>query len=109
MLSKANRLEKESDFRKVFNQGRLISGEFIWLKYRKNSSDRGRAGFVVSLKISKKATERNKIKRRLRSAFRRFQEQVSGYDIIVGAKPEIKRQKFSEIVRDLENLLTKIK
>jgi len=109
MLLKANRLTKESDFQKVFKNGRLAAGRLIWLKYKKNNSDRARAGFVVGMKISKKATERNKIKRRLRSALHRFFRETSGYDVVIGAKPEIRGKKFSEIVRDLEILLSKIK
>jgi ribonuclease P protein component len=109
MLSKINRLTKESEFQEVFKNGRSVSGEFVWLKYKKNNMNSARAGFVVGLKVSKKATERNKIKRRLRSAFRYFLKEASGYDIIVGVKPEIKEKKFSEIVRVLKNLLIKIK
>lgn len=109
MLSKINRLTKKKDFQEVFKNGRLITGRLIWLKYKKNNTDFTRAGFIVGLKISKKATERNKIKRRLRSAFRHFLKELSGYDIIIGAKPEIKEKKLSEIIRALEDLLLKIK
>lgn len=87
----------------------MIDGGLIWLKYKKNNMDSARAGFVVGLKISKKATERNKIKRRLRSAFRYFLKETSGYDIIVGAKPEIKEKKLPEIIRALKNSLSRIK
>ena len=109
MLPRINRLTKKSDFQKVFKTGWKIGGELIWLKYKKNNMDSARAGFVVGLKISKKATERNKIKRRLRSAFRYFLKEISGYDIIVGANPEIKGKKFPEIIRALKNLVSKIK
>jgi len=109
MIPKTNRLAKKKDFQKVFKKGRLAAGKFLWLKCQKNDKDGGRAGFVVGLKVSKKATERNKIKRRLRSAFRRFLGKMSGYNVVIGAKPEIKGKKFLEIVRELENLLSEIK
>ncbi len=109
MLSKINRLAKKSDFQKVFKDGRLVAGELIWLKYKKNDVGRSRAGFVVGLKVSKKAVERNKIKRRLRSAFRRFLNDGSARDIVVGAKPGIREKKFFEIAGELKNLSAKIK
>lgn len=109
MLPKANRLIKKKDFKIVLKKGRKIFAGPIWLMFKKNNLGLTRVGFVVGLKISKKATERNKIKRRLRSAFRCFLKEVSGYDIIIGVEPKIKEKKISEIVRGLNDLLLRIK
>ncbi|MBI5782519.1 MAG: ribonuclease P protein component [Gammaproteobacteria bacterium] len=48
----------------------------------------GRLGLVVSRKASPRAVVRNRIKRQVREAFRRYQEKLGGLDIVVvaGAK-----------------------
>ncbi len=112
MFSKIYRLTEKEDFSSVFKKGKKLEGFFIWLKFLKNSLGIFRFGFVVGMKISKKAVERNKIKRRLRAAsyfFLRSAGLLVGYDIVIVAKPEIKKEKFAEILHDLENLVKKIK
>ncbi|GAB4512327.1 MAG: hypothetical protein Tsb0026_16210 [Sulfuricaulis sp.] len=43
----------------------------------------GRLGIVVSRKASPRAVVRNRIKRQIREAFRRYQERLAGLDIVV--------------------------
>lgn len=70
MLPKVNSLKKKKDFEKVFKEGQSFKESFLYLKIKKNNLKSSRFGFVVSKKISKKATIRNKIKRRLREITR---------------------------------------
>jgi len=65
MLPKQNRLKKKKDCDSVIKQGRHNADRFLVLKIQRNSLEQSRIGFVVSKKISKKAVERNRIKRRL--------------------------------------------
>ena len=66
MLPKRNRLKKKKDFEKVFKNGKGFREDFLILKIVSNNLKNTRFGFIVSRKVSKKATQRNKIKRRLR-------------------------------------------
>ena len=66
MLPVKNRLKKEKDFEKVFKTGKGFKEKFLYLKIKKNNLGVSRFGFVISKKVSKKATSRNKLKRRLR-------------------------------------------
>ena len=68
MLPKTNRLTKKKDFENVFKKGKGIKGDFLILRFVGNKTKTCRFGIVVSKKISKKATVRNKIKRRIRAA-----------------------------------------
>jgi ribonuclease P protein component len=70
MLLKENRLKKKKDFERVFSQGRNLKGDFLFFKTINNKLEDNRIGFIVSKKVSKKAVERNKIKRRLREILR---------------------------------------
>jgi len=58
---------------------------------------------VVSLKVSKKAVIRNKIKRRLREIIRQT-ELKQGFDFVIIAKPLIVNQNFQEIKQDLNEI-----
>lgn len=68
MLPKANRLTKKKDFNLVFQKGESLKADFLTCKVLRNNLKKARFGFVVSKKVSKKATTRNKVKRRLRAA-----------------------------------------
>lgn len=108
MLSKVNRLTKDKDFENVFKKGRFISEDFLSCKFIKNNLSVSRLGFLVGKKISKKAVERNKIKRRLRASVRNFFAEInSGFDIIIMVQPIIKEKTFQEIALILKKLFLK--
>ncbi len=68
MLPKENRLKKEKDFKEVFEKGKGFKEGSFYLKAKKGDL---RFGFVVSKKVSTKASERNKIKRKMREAVKK--------------------------------------
>lgn len=102
MLKKIHRLTKDRDFDNIFNPpaGRGQSGfnKIIGIKAVRNQSDKSRFGIIVSAKISKKAVERNKIKRQIREIIRLQQDKIkSGYDVAVITLPDILGKKYQEI------------
>lgn len=99
---------KNKEFQNVFKKGQGFLGKFLRIKVAKNDLDETRLGFIVSLKISKKAVIRNKIKRRLREIVR-ITETKPGYDIVVAVKPEIVDKNYQEIKKELVNLLKNAK
>jgi len=84
MLPQPNRLSKKIDFDRVYKKGkRLKFGPFL-IGYLPNNFDSLRLGFVVSKKVSNKATRRNYLKRSLRAAFSSLLKEPNlGYDVIV--------------------------
>lgn len=61
---------------------------FLLIKTRENGGDYSRFGFLVSQKVSKKAVERNKIKRLLRETVsQNFSKIKPGKDVVVVALP----------------------
>ncbi len=110
MLSKKNRLTKKKDFEAVFKNSKTFKQGFLVLKTAKNNLGINRFGFVVSLKVSKKAVVRNRVKRRLRETVKleiKNNNKKEGIDAIFISLPEIERKSFSEIKEGAIKLLKK--
>ena len=104
MLSLKNRLKKQKDFENVFKNGRGFKEGSLYLKIDKNNLQSSRFGFVVSKKFSKKAINRNRIKRILREVVKeRIDAVKKGMDIVIVVSPEIKAdfQELKEITNKL--------
>ena len=110
MLPKENRLKKNKDFKKVFKDGKGFKEDFLVLKKAKNNLEISRFGFAVSKTFFKKATLRNKIKRRLREAVRiRLNEIKKGIDVVIIASPGLETKDFREIKEIVNKLFKKAK
>ncbi|MDD3386669.1 MAG: ribonuclease P protein component [Candidatus Pacebacteria bacterium] len=106
MLPKENRLKKKKEFETVFKNGKTVRSKNIISKYFKSEDNKTKIGFIVSKKVSKKAVERNKIKRRLRASVRENKEMIKdGMNIIIIALPSIKEVPYSEINNDIKSIL----
>lgn len=98
MLAKENRLKNKKDFERVFKKGKGFKSSFLVLKMASNNLEISRFGFIVSLKISKKAAVRNKIRRRLSEAIRlNLGDIKKGVDVVLIALPGIENKEFTEI------------
>lgn len=111
MLPKINRLNKKKDFEDVFKKGKGYKEEFLVLKIlKKNSFNPPRFGFIVSQKVSKRATVRNKIKRRLRALVgQRLLKFKKGINAIIITLPGIEKKNFQEMEEVLEKMFKKAK
>lgn len=86
----------------------FVATPFFLLKYTRNGLPYNRYGFVVSKKVSKKATDRNKAKRRLRDIVRTSpQSNKKGYDAVLVVKKGIVQARFSEIKNAARSALEK--
>ena len=109
MLPKINRLTKKKDFELVFKKGESIKNGFLIFKILKNHLKESRFGFVVSRKVSNKATIRNKIKRRLRKAIlNKLKEVKKSVDLVIITLPGAEKREFSEIQEVVTKFLKKI-
>lgn len=108
MLPKQNRLRKKKDFEKVLKEGRWITNSLLFLKWTFNNLKVSRFGFVVSKKISKKSTLRNKIKRRLREIIRRELPKIkTGIDGVFISKTGLEKKGFQQLEETVSKILTK--
>lgn len=110
MLPKIHRLTKKKDFDQVFKRGESVKNDFLLCKMLKNQLPESRFGFVVSKKVSMKATIRNKAKRRLRDAvFSVLKEIKKPADVIIIALPSITKKEFSDIQEVIIIMFKKLK
>lgn len=126
MLPKNFRLSKKKDFEAVFQKGKSIKGvgfvlnflekknnKFIY-KFSKKStamqeiSGDLKVGFIVSLKVHKKAVKRNKLKRRMREVIKDNLDKIKkGNFIVIVALPSAANFSFKEVKKNINVLLKK--
>jgi ribonuclease P protein component len=110
VLPKQYRLNKNKDFKVIFQKGRNFFIKEFGIKILKNNLEILRFGFIVSNKVTKKANKRNLIKRRMREIVRKNLPNMRiGADAIIIARPEIKNLKFSELKEKIEKALWQIR
>jgi len=98
MLSKSNRLKQKKDIERVIKRGESFKEKFLVLKTAKNNLSQSRFGFIVSQKVSKKATVRNKIKRELREIVKQKIKSLKFYrDNLIIVLPGTDNKTFREI------------
>ncbi len=106
MLPRENRLTEKSDFAKVLKEGRIIGGVFLSLAVRRGDGTAPKVGFIVSNKISKKAVERNRLKRLMRRAARTHLSDIkNGTYLVFLAKRKAANAASEEITRESQALL----
>jgi len=86
MLNKVNRLTKKKEIDAVYNQGKSFYSKILGVKILENNIGQKRFVIIVSTKVSKLATGRNRLKRRIRAAIKQNLDRILGgrdYMIIV--------------------------
>jgi ribonuclease P protein component len=110
MLPKVNRLKRKKDIERVFKEGHFFKEDFLILKLRENNLKESRFGFIVSQKVSKKASLRNKIRRRLSEIVKmKFKKTKKGVDGLLVACPGLETKDFWELDEAVEKLFKKAK
>ena len=105
-LKRAFRLRKSSEFQRVRQQGRSITSRLLTLAWIPNDVAQLRIGFVVSKRISKRAVDRNALKRRLGEAVRPLLPDLSpGWDIVFSARRETLTADLQALEQDIPALL----
>ena len=117
MLKKQNRLNSKTAFNATYKNRNVISDDFLVLYAGRLKTDKScptRVGFVVSKKVHKRATKRNRIKRLLRENVRlmflnKNTDIIDNYQsLIFMAKSEILDRDILQIRNTIEKLLTKL-
>ena len=101
------RLKKRRDFLLAAKGRKAARRAFLLESRRRDDDGPARFGFTVSKRVSKKAVERNLIRRRLREAVRLFAAGQSrpGHDYVLVGRRAALSESFGGIAADLANAL----
>lgn len=110
MLAKKFRLTKQKELKEVFQKGRKGFGYLIGIRFLANNLENSRITVVVSNKVSKKATRRNRLKRQAREIIRLNLDNLNNsYDIIVTILPTALNKEYEDLEKELMTLFKKNK
>jgi len=114
MLNKKHRITKQKEFDQFFgkqfkqNNGRNISSQGLLLKILPSELDYSRFGFMISNKVDKRATTRNRLKRQIREVVRLNLQNLKGkVDALLIINSAMKGKEYSEIEKEVLSLLRK--
>ena len=108
MLKIENRLKKEKDFQDVFEKGRGVREDGLFFKVQQRGQGAPRLGVVVSKKVSKKAVDRNRIKRIIQAQAKEHIGGVkAGVDGVIVVLPEFKETTPQGLSQVIHTLFTK--
>lgn len=104
MLTRANRLVRGDDFRKVMRSGKKLSTKHLVGYHLLEAESETRFGFVVS-KACGGAVKRNQLKRRLRSIARNKLTQFpAGSQVVLRTLPGSSELEFAALEADFDRV-----
>jgi len=109
MLSKENRIRKTKDFQGIFRNQKRVQGEGVVLKIGTRTGEIPRVGIVVSKKVAKQATRRNRIRRLLSEAAKaELANLPPGTNAVIVVLPGIQLNGIGEARQKLHKLFQKV-
>jgi len=110
MLKKENRLKRDRDFDRLFTKGEKAFSFPFSIRLSNNKRPVSRFAVVVGTKVSKKAVERNRLRRQVRETLRLLLPTlVSGKDVAISVQPQAKTMPQAELESGLKKALKKAK
>ena len=101
-------LKENHLFRRLYAKGKTASSPALALYIRGNGRRGNRLGLTVSTKVGKVVC-RNKVRRRIREAYRIHEEAIlPGFDLVVVARTRAAFASYAQIERELLRLLDKL-
>ena len=107
-MQRGHRLSRSRDFDAVYRHGRSVSTRFLvlyWFERENGDGDAPRLGVAVPKKVGGSVI-RNRIKRRLREAFRlHCAELEPRWDIVVNPRRTVLKAPFTDIEQALRKVI----
>lgn len=97
-------IKHNHEFRRLYNKGKSAVSPCLAIYCRKNRRPDNRLGLTVGTKLGK-AVVRNRVRRRLREAYRVNEDRFApGWDIVVVARVRAAHIRYRELERSLLQL-----
>lgn len=101
-------LKENHLFRRLYSKGKSATASTLAVYVRPNRRKKNRLGLTVGTKVGK-AVCRNRVRRRIREAYRIHEDRMEpGFDIVVVARTRAAFVSYAELERDLLRLLDKL-
>ena len=108
-LPKEQRLKTPTDFQSVYRSKQWGGSKHFTFNVLANDADQKNSlGVTVSKKVSKRAVDRNYLKRVMREFYRTRQSELNGASLVLTAKPSSNRANSKELFNSLDELWAKI-
>ncbi|MEO0406646.1 MAG: ribonuclease P protein component [Cyanobacteria bacterium P01_A01_bin.135] len=122
-LASRYRLKRRQDFGQLYRRGKRISAKYFTVRvlavdHLQGSPNKdcpkedwpSKVGVAVSLKVSKRAVVRNRIRRQVKAAMRQLTPRLTdGWLILITARAPAVECDYWQFLRELEELLTRAK
>ena len=102
------RLRRPGDFTALRTSSGRAGGRCFHMRYRDNDLGHARLGLAISKRVSKRAVERNRIKRLLRESFRRVRHQLPAVDLMVTAREQAAGVPGAQLLIEIDELWKKL-
>ena len=104
-------LKKTTEFKEVIKNGKKLSSDsFIFYYLKSADQSNSRFGFIISKKVSNKASLRNRSKRAMSEAVRRIAFTIENpVDCVFVAKSDIIKKYTSDLIHETESIFEKAK
>jgi ribonuclease P protein component len=107
-LPREARIRRAGDFAAMRNASGRLGGRCFSVRFRENGLEHARLGLAISKRVSKRAVERNRIKRLVRESFRRVRAQLPSVDLLVTARDHAAGLPGPELLADIDLLWKKL-
>ena len=108
-LPRATRLRRAADFLAMRDAPGRLDGRYVLIRYTTAAGANARMGMAVSRRVSKRAVERNRIKRQLRESFRRTRAKLPPLDLLVIARSEAAAVDNATLRAELDRLWPRLR
>lgn len=103
-LPRDARVRRAGDFAALRQASGRLGGRCFSVRWRPNGLDHARLGLAISKRVSKRAVERNRIKRLVRESFRRVRLGLPPIDLVVMAREAAAGVPGTELLVELDAL-----
>lgn len=102
MLSRNYRLRKK-EVERLFKKGQFKKGANFTIKYLKNRAGHFRVAIVIPKKVIAKATDRNRLKRKIAETLN--EQQLGAIDICLTLKNQIGEDNLAKAICEMASLI----
>lgn len=101
-------IKQNHEFRRLYQKGKSAVSPCLAVYCRRNRYGKNRIGLTVGTKVGK-AVVRNRVRRRIKEAYRVNEDRYSpGWDIVVVARVKAAHVRYQELERSLLKLSDKL-